>query len=56
MTAQERALYRLAIGLLRRCRKGVYLGLSEMNESGYESRGPLLAAFQNVLRTTSEEI
>jgi hypothetical protein len=48
-TNQER-LYRLAAGLLRRCRKQVYLGLSELGEQGYEQRGPLLWAFNQVLR------
>ena len=37
-------------GLLRRCRKGVFLGLSELGEQGYEQRGPLLWAFNQVLR------
>jgi len=43
-------LYRLALGLLRRCRKGVYLGLSELNEQGTDQKGPLLKAIQRVLR------
>ena len=48
-TSQE-ALYRLAIGLIRRCRKKVYLGLSDLSEQGYEERGPLLRAFQRVFK------
>ncbi|MCC6956764.1 MAG: hypothetical protein IT316_08220, partial [Anaerolineales bacterium] len=44
------ALRRLVLGLLRRCRSALYLGLSEVNEQGYEQRGPLLAAFQRLLR------
>jgi len=44
------SLRRLAMGLLRRCRSRLYLGLSELNEQGYEQRGPLLAAFQRLLR------
>jgi hypothetical protein len=36
--------------LLRRCRGTVFLGLSELGEQGYEQRGPLLLAFQRVLR------
>jgi hypothetical protein len=43
-------LYRLAQGLLRRCRRAIYLGLSELGEQGYEQRGSLLMAFQRVLR------
>jgi hypothetical protein len=44
------ALYRLVIGLLRRCRKRVYLGISRLNEQGYEETGPLLQAFNRVKR------
>lgn len=46
----KESLRRLVLGLLRRCRSRLYLGLSELNEQGYEQRGPLLAAFQTVLR------
>jgi len=48
-TSRE-ALLRIALGLLRRCRVGVYLGLSELGEQGYEQRGPLLQALSRVLR------
>ncbi len=48
--AGRQALYCLALGLLRRCRRGIYLGLSDLGEGGYEQRGPLLQAFQQVLR------
>jgi len=44
------ALYRLTRGLIRRCRRQVYLGLSELGEQGYEQKGPLLHAIQRVLR------
>ena len=48
-TRQE-ALYRLTQGLIRRCRRKVYLGLSELGEQGNEQKGPLLQAIQRVLR------
>jgi hypothetical protein len=48
--ADQQALHRLVIGLLRRCRWKVYLGLSEYSEQGYEQRGPLLKAFWRLLR------
>ncbi|OGO35290.1 MAG: hypothetical protein A2W35_01430 [Chloroflexi bacterium RBG_16_57_11] len=48
--AGREALYRLARGLLHRCRRAIYLGLSELGEQGYEQRGSLLMAFQRVLR------
>lgn len=50
--AQQRRLYRLVLGLVRRCRRKVYLGISHLGEQGYEQRGPLLAAIQGALRRT----
>lgn len=44
------ALARLVSGLLRRCRKQLYLALPELGESGFEQRGDLLRAFQRVLQ------
>jgi len=48
--ARQDALYRLTLGLIRRCRRQIYLGLSELGEQGYEQKGPLLHAVQRVLR------
>lgn len=48
--ASQETLYRLALGLIRRCRRKIYLGLSELGEQGYEQQGPLLKAIQRVLR------
>ena len=45
-----RSLSQLILGLTRRCREHIYLGLSDLNEQGYESRGPLLLALQRILR------
>jgi hypothetical protein len=56
--ANQQTLERLVKGLLRRCRKRVYIGLSELGESGYESRGPLLKAIWNLqleLQNTHEK-
>ena len=47
------ALTDLALGLLRRCRLQVHLGLNELSEQGMEQRGPLLRAFQQILREHS---
>ena len=44
------SLEHLVIGLLRRCRKHLYLGLSDLNEQGFEQRGNLLSAFQRLLK------
>lgn len=43
------AMVRLISGLLLRCRERVYLGISELGESGFEERGELLRAFQKVI-------
>lgn len=50
VAAGQDALYRIVAGLLRRCRRAVYVGLSELNEGGYEQRGLLLDAFRKTLR------
>jgi superfamily I DNA/RNA helicase len=47
----EQVLDALTTGLLNRCRRKVYLGLSEYNEQGYEQRGPLLQAFHRILQS-----
>jgi hypothetical protein len=52
MESREEALQRLLLGLIRRCRRGVYLGISDLGAHGYEERGPLLHKLQQVLRET----
>lgn len=51
--AQRRTMHRLVQGLIRRCRRRVYLGISNLGEQGYEQRGQLLQAIQGALRRTS---
>jgi hypothetical protein len=48
------ALYRLTSGLISRCRKKIYLGLSEFNEQGFEQRGLLLRALQRIFLETNK--
>jgi hypothetical protein len=48
--ARQDTLHRLVLGLIRRCRRRVYLGLSRLDEQGYEQQGPLLQAIDRVLR------
>ena len=48
--ARQMALGKLVLGLLRRCRQRVYLGIADLGAQGYEQRGPLLQAVQRVLR------
>jgi hypothetical protein len=51
---RQESLYRLVLGLVRRCRQEIYLGISELGEQGYEQRGPLLQTIQSALRRTGE--
>jgi hypothetical protein len=48
--ARQETLHRLAQGLVRRCRRKIYLGLSELGEHGREQKGQLLSVIQRVLR------
>ena len=48
-------LGRLLLGLTRRCRKAIYLGYSELSESGYEQRGLLLETIQSLLRRLARD-
>jgi len=53
VAANNETLYRVTLGLLRRCRKQIFLGLSDLSEQGYEQQGPLLRAIQRTLRQLS---
>jgi hypothetical protein len=44
LAANQLTLAHLVTGLLRRCRTRIYLGVSDLGESGFEQRGPLLKA------------
>jgi hypothetical protein len=46
---QQDMLFRITSGLIRRCRRAIYLGISDLGEQGYEQHGPLLRTFQEVL-------
>ena len=48
--ARQLTLSRLTQGLIRRCRKKIYLAFSTLNEQGFEERGPLLMMAQQILR------
>jgi len=50
----QAALLRLATGLLRRCKSSLYLGLTDLNEQGYEQRGSLLSAIQRIFREAAK--
>lgn len=51
--SSQASLFRLTMGLLRRCRRRVYLGLTDLNEQGFEFKGPLLKSIQHILQTTA---
>ncbi len=42
----EENLRRITLGLVRRCRRSIYVGYSEYNASGFEQRGDLLRVLQ----------
>ncbi|GAB4578663.1 MAG: recombinase family protein [Anaerolineales bacterium] len=48
-TSQE-TLNRLLTGLLRRCRQKVYLGLSDLDEHGFDQKGTLLKAINRAMK------
>ncbi|MBU1660108.1 MAG: hypothetical protein KKD28_01395 [Chloroflexi bacterium] len=44
------SLRRLTLGLTRRCREQIFIGINELGEQGYEQKGALLQAINRVLR------
>ena len=48
---RQEMLRRLLIGLVRRTRREIYLGLSDYGENGMEQRGPLLGLLNRILAT-----
>ena len=53
--AQHDRLYRLVLGLTRRCRQKIIMVNAEIGEQGYEQRGQLLATLQQMLRQMQRE-
>ncbi len=54
--AQTGLLYRTVVGLTRRCRKQIFLGITALGEEGFEQRGPLLRVFQQILRRHNPDL
>lgn len=50
LETNRQTLYRVVMGLFRRCRRQIILGLSDLDEQGYEPRGLLLRVFGQVLQ------
>ncbi|MBN1680897.1 MAG: hypothetical protein JW966_11450 [Anaerolineae bacterium] len=44
------ALRRLLMGLVRRCRKHIFMSITSLGEQGYEQRGPLLHLLQQIVQ------
>jgi len=51
LAASQETLQRLSLGLLNRCRKKLFLGMSELDIRGYENRGLLIRVFQHILQS-----
>ena len=51
-TKRQEAMQRLLLGLIRRTRQRIYLGISDYSEGGFEQRGPLLALINRLLAQT----
>jgi len=49
MRTRKQIMQVLTQGLIRRCRKAIFFGLSELNEYGTEEHGPLLDALQRTV-------
>lgn len=50
-----RALRHITLGLARRCRQQIFIGIADLGESGYEMRGRLLNVLQEILRRNPAE-
>ncbi len=55
VAGQRDRLARLVLGLTRRCRQHIFIVNSEVGEQGYEQRGQLLMALQQMLRQMQRE-
>ena len=56
LAATHETLHRLSIGLLNRCRKKVYIGMSTLDVRGYENRGLLIRIINDVWRRSVSEL
>jgi hypothetical protein len=54
ISSQRDRLARLMLGLTRRCRKHIYIVNAEIGEQGFEQRGQLLMALQQMLRQLAQ--
>ena len=55
LIAAYQTLQRISIGLLYRCKKMIYIGMSELDIRGFENRGLLIRIINHILRTSQQE-
>jgi hypothetical protein len=53
--ATQEHLFQLIWGLTRRCRRGIYLGMNQLSEEGWENQGKLLVAINRIAREFARE-
>lgn len=51
LEASRQTLHTLVTGLVRRCREGIFLGISQLGEQGYEHKGQLIKALDRTIRS-----
>lgn len=51
LEASRQTLHTLVAGLVRRCREGIFLGISQLGEQGYEHKGQLIKALDRTIRS-----
>ena len=56
VTTSQEMLHRVVTGLLKRCRKSVYVGFSQFNERGYELVGELRVMFDVLLKRLGQDV
>lgn len=54
LSAAHDTLRRLTLGLLNRCRKKIFIGMSELDIRGFENRGLLIRIFQHILQSAQQ--
>lgn len=52
---RQETMHRLLLGLIRRTRRRIYLGISDYSESGFEQRGPLLMLINRLLAESATD-
>ena len=50
----QTVLARMVTGLIRRCRRKLYMNYSELSVQGFDQRSPFLRAIQKSLRSRGE--